>query len=147
MSRSKLINIVGLILVLVASLALAAAKLPGADQGGRPLGAELLGVNEVSGGDPDGSGWADVTINLGQSEVCWKIDYENLDPTTAAHIHRGLAGVNGPPVVNFSASIGGGCAEADQDLLKEILQNPSDFYVNVHTTVFPPGAIRGQLSK
>jgi hypothetical protein len=34
----------------------------------------------------------------------------------------------------------------DRDLAKDILKNPEDYYVNVHTTLFPYGAIRGQLS-
>ena len=38
-----------------------------------------------------------------------------------------------------------GCATADRALVKEILQNPAGFYVNVHTSDFPAGAVRGQL--
>ena len=38
------------------------------------------------------------------------------------------------------------CATADPALAAEIVANPSGFYVNVHTTPFPDGAIRGQLA-
>jgi hypothetical protein len=39
----------------------------------------------------------------------------------------------------------GGCVSAARDLIKTIRMNPSNYYVNVHTTDFPDGAIRGQL--
>jgi len=32
-------------------------------------------------------------------------------------------------------------------VLKEIMGNPSAYYVNVHTAEFPNGALRGQLTK
>ena len=35
----------------------------------------------------------------------------------------------------------------DRDLLKDIIQHPQDYYVNVHNADFPGGAIRGQMSK
>ncbi len=33
------------------------------------------------------------------------------------------------------------------DEIKRILNDPSGFYVNIHDTVRPAGAIRGQLSR
>ena len=39
------------------------------------------------------------------------------------------------------------CVSAGEDLIKEIRQNPANYYVNVHNADFPDGAIRGQLSK
>lgn len=132
----------------------AMARLPGAEHGGRPLSASMSGDQEVPGpGDPDGTGAATVTLNQGLGEVCWEIDVSNITlPSIGAHIHFGPAGVAGPIVVPLSAPDGGGssvgCATGvDPDLIKAIRQDPAGYYVNVHTVDFPPGAVRGQLSK
>jgi hypothetical protein len=37
-------------------------------------------------------------------------------------------------------------ADSTQDLVKQIAQAPSQYYVNVHNAAFLPGAIRGQLA-
>jgi CHRD domain len=34
----------------------------------------------------------------------------------------------------------------DKNLLKAIIRNPQDYYVNVHNAPFPNGAVRGQLA-
>jgi hypothetical protein len=39
-----------------------------------------------------------------------------------------------------------GCTTADPNLVAEIVANPAAFYVNVHNTDYPPGAVRDQLS-
>jgi hypothetical protein len=145
------------VLVACLSAALAATAPAGASDKGRPLSATpLTGAQEVPGpGDPDASGTADVVLNQGQGTVCFTVTWANIDGTvTASHIHRGAAGVAGPIVVTlFSGSFSGtdaasGCAEnVAAALIKEIRRRPSAFYVNVHSTVFPAGAIRGQLSK
>lgn len=116
--------------------------------GGRPLSATLSGANEVPSADPDGTGFAEVTLNQGQGEVCWNITVNNIDlPVAADHIHRGAAGVNGPVVVSFSGQLSGCTTGVDEELIKDIRQNPENYYVNVHNAPFPGGAIRGQLSK
>ena len=129
----------------------AAAVLPAADHGGRPLAATLTGAAEVPGpGDPDGSGSATVTLNEGQGEVCFQITVQDILPALAAHIHVGTTGVAGGVVVGLAPPTTGsssGCVGVDRDLIKAIRQNPAGYYVNVHNADFPAGAVRGQLSK
>lgn len=133
------------VLVFLASMNYAAA------QGGRPLSATLSGANEVPPADPDGSGEAFITLNQGEREVCFQLIVSDIAPATAAHIHEAPAGVNGPIVVPLTPPTSGsssGCVSGvDRDLIKDIRQNPSGFYVNVHNAEFPGGAVRGQLSK
>lgn len=133
-------------------LAFEAAIVDGADQGGRPLSANLTGPAEVPvPGDPDGSGSATVTLNQGQAEVCFELSVANIEPAFAAHIHVGAAGVPGPVVVGLAPPTTGsssGCVtDVDPELIKAIRQNPAGYYVNVHNASFPGGAVRGQLAK
>jgi hypothetical protein len=115
---------------------------------GRPFSTDLIGATEPGGGDPDGMGTAHVWVNVGQSEVCYHLVVSGLDPVVGAHIHSAPAGINGPIVVPLDAPVTGmssGCVSVDKSLAKAILKAPQVFYVNVHTTVYPGGAIRGQL--
>lgn len=119
---------------------------------GRPLEATLSGENEVpEAADPDGSGSAEITLNLGQQEVCYELSVENIAEATLAHIHSGAEGVNGPPVVTLdppaSGSSSGCVSEVSKEIIQNILKSPSDYYVNVHNAEFPGGAVRGQLTK
>jgi hypothetical protein len=164
--------LLSLALAALVALALAgaasAARLDFADHGGRSFSTVLTGEAEVNEegvpnqGDPEGSGTAIITVNPGQEEVCWEITATGITlPATGAHIHEGAVGEVGdvvvpltPPeavtpseeegdeVVGFSS----GCAEVSREVALDILKNPEDYYVNVHTTDFEGGAIRGQLS-
>lgn len=126
-----------------------ADRLPGSDHGGLPLSATLTPGAEVPPpGEAGDSGSARITLNHGQSEVCWELHVVTVTTPIAAHIHVGAAGVPGPIVVPLSAPVGGfssGCRSASQELIEAIMANPGGYYVNVHTTAFPGGAIRGQL--
>lgn len=122
-----------------------------ADNGGRPFTVSLTGTAEVPGpGDPDGSGTAELRLNPGQEEVCFSIEVDDIGlPATGAHIHVGSADVAGPVVVALVPPDGTGtssaCVGADRELVRTILRNPDGYYVNVHTSEYPAGAVRGQL--
>lgn len=129
--------------------------------GGRKFGPIVLtGAAEVPGpGDPDGSGTALAFVNVGQDRVCWKLEVSNVSPITAAHIHEGGPAVAGPIRVSFF-HFGQpvdleDCVHADNTThpfdrarLRDIIQNPQNYYVNVHSDgALMAGAIRGQLAK
>lgn len=133
--------------VALATVAAVALATPAHAAGGAPLSATLTGAAEVPGpGDPDGAGTAELTINPGLEQVCWTIETTGLGTFTGAHIHRGTSDVAGPIVVHLDPAAPG-CTTADRDLLTAILRDPAAYYVNVHTTEFRPGAIRGQLTR
>jgi CHRD domain len=142
--------------LIILILALAMLALPAsAFGGGRPFVVSLTGDAERPGpGDPDGSGTAWFWVNYGQMEICYSIFVENVTlPAVGAHIHKAPVTDPGPVVVPLNnpdaTGSSSGCAEvSDAVLLKDILQNPQDYYVNVHTLPgFAAGAVRGQLSK
>ncbi|TME46116.1 MAG: CHRD domain-containing protein [Chloroflexi bacterium] len=120
-------------------------------EGGRPFTTTLAGANEVpSAPTSDLTGTAKVTINLGQSELCWDLDYTTTQTVTAAHIHKGGPGVANPPIFPFFGGgnvVNSGCRAGDPALLADIAAHPGNYYVNVHTTANPAGAGRGQLTK
>jgi hypothetical protein len=113
--------------------------------------AKLTGAAEAPNpGDPKGSGNAQVTLNPDKGEVCFELSVENIQEATAAHIHKGAAGQDGPVAVGLDAPKTGsakGCKSADATVIKAIMQDPAGYYVNVHNAAFPKGAVRGQLSK
>lgn len=122
-----------------------------AKAGGTVLTADLKGSNETPAGDPDGSGTATFRMIRGAAVICYSISVEDIMlPATGAHIHQGAAGTNGDIVVALKApnargkSVG--CANSTRTLVAAILDNPGGYYANVHTTDYPAGALRGQLS-
>jgi CHRD domain len=144
-----------LIAALAATLAFAGVALAG--NGGRPLSTPMFGAEEVPGpGDANATGQADLRLNQGKGRICFELSWQNIDGTVvAAHIHEAPAGDFGDVVVPlFVGAAFGGTDESsacvlgiDKGLIKDIRQHPDDYYVNVHSDVFPNGAVRGQLEK
>jgi len=115
---------------------------------GNNFAATLTGANEVPPADPDGAGTANISTDDATNRICTRLEVRNIGAVTAAHIHRGRAGVNGPPVVTLDApddNDSDDCDDVADALLDEIRRSPADFYVNVHTAEYPDGAIRGQI--
>ena len=79
-------------------------------------------------------------------------------PIIGAHIHPGVAGTNGPVIVNTGLTaaapliVPSGTVEftvsgiaVDPALAQAILNNPSAYYFNIHSPMNPGGFARGQL--
>jgi hypothetical protein len=143
------------VLVAGVAVALAVASVAAAGNGGRALSTTLTGAEEAPGpGDPNATGQADLRLNQGQQRVCFDVSWADVDGEVfAGHIHVAPAGAPGPIVVTlFEGSFAGtdavsDCAEdVDKNLIKDIRQDPSAYYVNVHSQPnFTGGAVRGQL--
>lgn len=107
----------------------------------------------VWAGDADGVGRAILTFNLGQQQVCWELEVDDISlPATASHIHQAPAGVRGAIVLPLTApdatGTSSGCAQGvSRELIHSILTSPTSFYVNVHTSDYPAGAVRGQFGR
>ncbi|HYC94918.1 MAG TPA: CHRD domain-containing protein [Sphingomicrobium sp.] len=115
---------------------------------GNNFAANMTGANEVPPADPDGVGTARISTDDATNRICTRLEVRNISAVTAAHIHRGRAGVNGPPVITLDApddDDSDDCDDVPDALLDEIRRSPADFYVNVHTADYPDGAIRGQI--
>ena len=111
----------------------------------------FVGSQEVPGpGDPDGTGTAKITADATTNQVCYDLTTQGIVRPTAAHLHRGRAGVAGPPVVTFDAPTNGeskGCVSVDKTVAAGVIADPASYYVNVHNADYPNGAIRGQLKR
>ena len=123
----------------------------------------INGKNEVPERETKAVGQAIVTINKDESSVHYKVVVANLENAVAAHFHMAPAGTNGGVVRGIfsnpdpSGTMNGILAEGDitgPDLVGALSGNLAGFiqalrsgniYVNVHTTAYPGGEIRGQF--
>jgi hypothetical protein len=112
----------------------------------------LLGVAEQPDpADADGSGTATLRLRRGQGTVCYTLAVRDIAlPSSGAHIHRGAIDGSGAVIVPFKSpdaqGAASGCASATRSVVNALLRNGTEYYVNVHTTDFPNGALRGQLA-
>ncbi len=132
------------------------------------FGAFLTGTEEVPPiprGEAEGTGAAFFEMADDGNSLRYEVWVANMTGITAGHIHLAPVGVNGGVVVNLnptasSATQNGMIAEGNitrADLVGALLGHPLDTlfnrlerglaYVNIHTTRFPGGEIRGQVSE
>ena len=111
----------------------------------------LTGEAEIAGataGDGDGSGLVRLTVDPEERRICYDFRLSGLATPLMAHIHRAPAASIGPSVVTLFTGPADDlreCKTWTAERLAEIVENPSNFYVNVYTTEYPDGALRGQL--
>merc|ERR1712070_688472 len=130
--------------------------------------------NNFTGGLEGAKGFYEYGINSKEDYICWNIVLENFRgeyqsaADTATHIHEAPKGQAGPPRLAFPnpvpvgdgkkrISIGcmmgpyeTGIVSNGQDTgagftVKQIEDNPSAFFTDVHSSLAVPGAVRGQL--
>ena len=132
----------------LAGAAILAAAPVLADGHEHTLGASLFGENEVGheGAGEDAGGDFMGLIDMNAGTLCYYLETYGLDDVTAAHLHKGAEGENGPPVVVLEADADDEiCTDVEADVLADIAENEEGYYVNVHTAAIPAGAVRGQL--
>jgi hypothetical protein len=130
--------------------------------------AHLSGGEEVPPNTSLAQGQANFQLGKDGTELHYKLIVANIENVTMAHIHLAAAGENGPVVVwlypsaappqlipgrsngliaqgTITASnlVGPLAGQSLDDLLAVI--NAGTAYVNVHTSQFPGGEVRGQI--
>lgn len=169
--KNKLKVAAGLSVAFAAGALLGPLNLANAGHSNAVLETSLDGRSEVATaatnnrivGDPNGRGefYAfGIDADPGQTTLCYVLTVQGIEPATAAHIHEGAAGANGPVVANLGAPADGNAADCltegevgpgttpkfpTGERVADILANPQNYYVNVHNAEYPGGAIRGQL--
>jgi len=132
------------------------------------LGTHLTGNEEVPVRATDAQGQAIFRINEDGTAISYKINVANIENVTQSHIHLAPAGSNGgivawlyppaPPLqlipgrsqgtlgegeITAASLVGALAGKPLSDLINAMQSGGA--YVNVHTSQFPPGEIRGQI--
>lgn len=105
----------------------------------------LLGAQEVPPVNTQAKGSGEITVSP-EGMVSGSIMVSGMKPT-AAHIHDGASGVNGPVLIKLDRTDNGFAVPAGAKFTSEQLAKfkAGNTYINVHSDAFPPGEIRGQL--
>jgi hypothetical protein len=172
----KLVVVISLLvaagLTVVAAAALANR---GNGHGGNKFSAKLTGFEETPSESTPGSGSFKARLTNDGTVIHYRLKYEDFEAgegqTLFAHIHFGQVGVAGgvsaflcgggdkPPCTPLEGDISGDIDAADvigpsgqgiaagemAELVRAMKKGYT--YANVHTTLNPPGLIRGQIQK
>ena len=131
--------------------------------GEKSFKAMLVGSESVPAVETMAKGDATFTPIKDEEGLSYYVTVSDIDNVTAAHIHLGKKGENGPPVAlitndkkagKFSGTIAEGTitkkdlmgsmtGKSVEDLIKQIKKGNA--YLNVHTDKYPNGEIRGQI--
>jgi len=107
--------------------------------------ATLYGASEVPTNTSTATGTATLSYNKNTKVFTLNVTYSGITPTDG-HVHVGAIGVDGPvvfPLTSLTSPISYTSPALTTAQEAEILAN--QYYVNLHTTAFPGGEIRGQL--
>jgi hypothetical protein len=109
----------------------------------------------VAGATGSGSATIDVKVGENRTRVCYTLLVTGVD-ATAAHIHTstdvtlgGTSFAAGSIVVPLKTPKQGsarGCTQTSTAVGQALLDNPSNFFVDVHSAAFPTGQVQGTIS-
>ena len=133
---------------IVAAICLCLALAPGVARADRTfvavLDGEQAGFPEVTA-----TGSAVFVLNDDETELSYHIEYTGLSgPEYNAHIHNAGPRDDGPVVASLPLPLGTpktGVWQVTPDVVTELVNRR--FYVNIHTEMYTPGEIRGNISE
>jgi hypothetical protein len=144
----------------------AAAEVPPAGSQGNPAGALEAGatgtLSVTMAPAAAGAYTASFTFSVGNlvKSGVLPAPLDSGSVIVAGHIHSGVAGASGPPVVPLPISQAAPIVSptgsvlltisnvaVTADAASAILANPGGFYFNLHSALNPIGVVRGQLVK
>lgn len=110
-------------------------------------GAQIVG----SAGDRDGYAKAELTVADELNQVCYDVnDVRNLGAVTSVTINRGVRGSNGPVALRLREANEGGwknCIARSEWQEDSFENSPGSYYIQIATSDYPNGAIRGQFMR
>lgn len=155
-------------LTMVAAVLVLAGMVGAADATRPTTTARLQGSQEVPAADTDARGQLVMKVARDGESIAYRLIVANIDDVQMAHLHMAPAGQNGGVVVwlypdgpppqlipgRTNGILATGTITGDDlvgsmagmdigDLLDAI--DAGNIYVNVHTTAFPGGEVRGQV--
>ena len=114
----------------------------------------LSGDELRDGGDRDGRGFARLDLDAENERVCYVVSWSRLDgDVTAFHLHNAPSRNDGPHWIDFfnnrhfdgDRDTVASCVHSERWKIQKVIDHPSDYYLNLHTTAHEMGALRGQL--
>jgi hypothetical protein len=128
-----------------------------AGMSGGKVPVQLSGSQEVPPATTSGAGTADILVSPSKCQTAasglWCSAVTGTVTTsgvasTAAHIHQGKTGQNGPVIITLTKTSDNTWAVPPFTFLSDaqyIAYVDGDLYVNVHSAEYPGGQVRGQL--
>lgn len=107
--------------------------------------ATLNGQQEVPANASTATGTMTGTFDRTTRVLTYTVTYQGITPS-AGHIHQAAPGANGPVIVPFTGVATSpitGTATLSEANAAQLLAGET--YVNLHTTAFPGGEIRGNI--
>jgi len=110
--------------------------------------ATINGASETPANASTATGTATLTYNRNTKIFEIVVNFTGIEATNA-HIHKGAIGVAGGVVFGFTAPVTSPINYTSPALTvsQDSALNANLYYVNIHSTEFPAGEIRGQLIK